>query len=145
MMRAAGVAILAALVFASGAQAAQAPVIKVLSGRADLVSAGDALVAVKLPSGVKASKVTVRVGKRNVTSAFAVRPDGRFEGLVTGLRIGRNVLTARLAGGPVARLVLTNHANGGPILSGPQVQPWVCQDTAKDKKCNEPPKIELLY
>ncbi|MFL5782485.1 MAG: DUF6351 family protein [Thermoleophilaceae bacterium] len=144
-MRAAGVAILAALVFASGAEAAPAPVIKVLSSRADLVSAGDALVAVKLPAGAKANHVTVTVGKRDVTSSFAVRPDGRFEGLVQGLRIGRNTLTARIAGGRAARIVLTNHGNGGPLFSGPQVQPWVCQDTAKDKKCNEPPKVELFY
>jgi hypothetical protein len=145
MMRAAGVAILAALVFASGAQAAQAPVIKVLSGRADLVSGGDALVAVKLPQGTDPSGVTVRLGKRDVTNAFAVRPDGRFEGLVQGLRLGRNALTARVAGGRGARIVITNHPNGGPVFSGPLVQPWVCQDTANDKHCNEPPKVEYQY
>src|SRR4051812_43177877 len=99
MMRAAGVAILAALVFASGAQAAQAPEIKVLSNRADLISAGDALVAITFPAGTKRSDVTVRAGKRNVTGAFARRRNGRFEGLVKGLGVGRNVLTARVAGG----------------------------------------------
>jgi hypothetical protein len=145
MMRAAGVAILAALVLASGAQAAQAPVIKVLSNRSDLISAGDALVEVKLPAGARASDVTVRVGKRDVTSAFAVRPNGRFQGIVRGLRIGRNVVTARVAGGGAARIAITNHAKGGPVFSGPQVQPWVCQDTAKDRKCNEPAKVEWQY
>ncbi|HKP90370.1 MAG TPA: DUF6351 family protein [Thermoleophilaceae bacterium] len=140
-----GVAILAALVFASGAQAAQVPVVKVLSSRADLVSAGDALVAVKLPKGSDPSDLTVHAGKRDVTGAFALRPNGRVEGLVKGLGVGRNVLTARVAGGRGARIVLTNHSNGGPLFSGPQVQPWVCQDTAKDRKCNEPAEVEYQY
>ena len=144
-MRAVGGAILAALALAASAQAAQAPAIKVLSGRADLVSGGDALVAVDLPAGTSASDVTVRVGKRDVTNAFALRPNGRFEGLLDGLRIGRNTVTARVGGGRGARLVIVNHANGGPIFAGPQVQPWVCQDTAKDKKCNEPPTVDYMY
>jgi hypothetical protein len=145
MMRAVGVAIFAALVLASGAQAAQAPVIKVLSNRADLVSAGDAFISVQLPTGTEASSVTVRLGKRDVTNAFAVRSNGRFQGIVNGLKLGRNVLTARVAGGGASRVVITNHRNGGPVFSGPQVQPWVCQDTAKDKRCNEPPTVEYLY
>jgi hypothetical protein len=145
MMRAVGVAILAALVFASGAQAAQPPVIKVLSNRADLISAGDALVAITFPAGTKLADVTVRIGKRDVTSAFAVRQNGRFEGLVKGLGVGRNVLTARAAGGRGARITIVNHPNGGPVFSGPLVQPWVCQDTAKDKHCNEPPTVKYQY
>jgi hypothetical protein len=144
-MRAAGVAMLAALVLASGAEAAQAPVIRVVSGRADLVSAGDALVTVQLPKGTPASGVTVRVGSRDVTNRFARRPNGRYEGLVTGLKLGRNVLTARVAGGRGARLVLTDHRNGGPVFSGPLVQPWVCQDGARDKQCNQPPTVEYRY
>ena len=64
-----------------------------------------------------------------------MRPNGRFQGLVTGLALGDNVLTARITGGPGARITLTNHPNGGPVFSGPQVQPWVCQETAVD----EPP------
>src|SRR3954467_701951 len=109
MMKAAGVAILAALVLATSAQAAQAPAIKVLSNRADLISAGDALVAIHFPAGTKLSGVDVRLGKRDVTSAFARRANGKFEGLLHGLRVGRNVLTARAAGGAGARIVITNH------------------------------------
>ena len=30
----------------------------------------------------------------DVTDAFAMRPNDRFEGLVTGLELGRNALTA---------------------------------------------------
>jgi hypothetical protein len=146
MMRAVGVAMLAALVFASSAEAAQAPEIKVLSNRADLISWGDALVAVKLPKGAAPSDVTVSVGKRDVTDAFAVRRDGRYEGLVRGLRLGPNVLTARVKGHDAARIVITNHRSGGPVFSGPLVQPWVCQDGASNKKtCDQTPQIEYMY
>src|SRR3954471_1463856 len=69
--------------------------VDVLSNRADLISAGEALVAVRVPAGVSTSNVRVFDDSRDVTSSFAVRPNGRFEGLVTGLAVGKNVLTAR--------------------------------------------------
>src|SRR6478736_4468392 len=53
--------------------------LEVLSGRADLVSGGDALVAAKVTG-----PATVDVDGPDVTSAFAMRPSGRLEGLVTG-------------------------------------------------------------
>src|SRR3954471_22786312 len=84
------------LLAAAPAQAAKAPKIKVLSNRADLISSGDALVAVKLPKGVAPSRVRVRLNGRAITSLFAQRENGRFEGLVTRLRDGRNSLTVRI-------------------------------------------------
>ena len=51
---------------------------------------------------------------------------GGTAGLVTGLKDGGNVLLARYSGG-AARITITNHPIGGPIFSGPQIQPWVCQ------------------
>ncbi|WP_143677543.1 DUF6351 family protein, partial [Streptomyces scabiei] len=54
----------------------ESPQIRVLSNRADLVSGGDALVEVALPSGGTPENVRVDVDGRDVTSAFAVRPDG---------------------------------------------------------------------
>ena len=99
----------------------------VLSNRADVISAGEALVEVKIPAGVSVSKVRVYDDGRDVTSAFALRQNGRFEGLVTGLALGRNMLTAKAQGARDATVTVTNHPNGGPVFSGPQVQPWVCQ------------------
>ena len=51
-------------------------------------------------------------------------------GLVTGLALGRNVLAGLAQTARGARLVITNHPNGGPVFSGPQIQPWRCQETA---------------
>jgi Tannase-like family of unknown function (DUF6351) len=134
-----------ALCCAAPANAAQSLGIDVISNRADVISAGDALVAVKIPSGVNLAKVRVYDDGRDITSAFAVRSNGRFEGLVTGLSLGANVLTASAPGAKDARVVVSNHPNGGPVFSGPQVQPWVCQSTAVDSQCNQAPTYEYRY
>lgn len=122
-----------------------APIIEVLSNRADLVSGDRALVAVHLPAATDPAKVQVRLGTRDITGAFAVRPNGQYEGLVTGLQVGPNVLTALVPTGAGARLTITDHPNGGPVFAGPQVQPWICQKTAVDAQCNEPAKFSYLY
>src|SRR4051794_15475658 len=113
------VAALLLAVAVAAAHAAGRPSIHVLSNRADMVSAGNALVAIGLPRGAKPSHVRVRVGKRNVTRRFATRRNGHFEGLVTGLRVGRNVLRATLrrhGRRRSAKVTIVNHANGGPVL-----------------------------
>jgi hypothetical protein len=126
-------------------RSAPALAIQTLSGRADLISAGDALVEIKLPRGTDAGRVKVTLNGRSVTRFFARRGDGRFTGLLEGLRNGRNVIEAKAPRRTSARLVVTNHPNGGPVFSGPHIQPWVCQATAKDELCNEPVKYEFQY
>ena len=116
--------------------------ISVLSGRADLVSGGDALLAVtgvSSPSGLR-----VEVAGRDQSRAFGVGPGGRVEGLVTGLALGANPVTVRVPGGG-ARLTLVNHPIGGPVLSGPQIQPWACQAGALDRQCNAPVVYAFSY
>jgi hypothetical protein len=137
----------AAAVLAVGVARADAAglTIEVLSNRADLISAGDGLVEVGIPAGVNPRQVRVFDNGRNVTDAFAVRANGRFEGLVTDLDVGRNVIRARAPGAVGARVVLTDHPNGGPVFSGPQVQPWVCQASAVDDQCNQPASYEYEY
>lgn len=125
--------------------------ILVLSNRADLLSGGDAYLEVVLPEGADPGEVVVDVDGTDVTDAFAVRPDGRFTGRVEGLVEGENVLTATLGDGSGARITLTNHPVGGPIFSGPQIQPWLCTTEAQglgrplDAQCNAPTKVEYFY
>src|SRR6266571_4633921 len=124
---------------------------KVLSNRADLISEGDALVQILVPSGVDPSTIKVDVGGRDVTSAFAVRSDGRFIGRVEGLAVGPNVLTAKLPNGHGAKLTITNYPKGGPIFSGEQIQPWLCTTAsnglgpAQDAQCNAPTTYAFFY
>jgi hypothetical protein len=119
--------------------------IRVLSTRADIVSGGDALVQVVPPAGTPASALRVEVDGRDVTPAFAVRPGGRVLGTVTGLRNGANVVTVRGPAGRGARLTIRNHPIGGPVIAGPQIQPWACAAGALDAQCNRAPRYEFLY
>ena len=118
--------------------------ISVLSSRADLVSGGSALVAINVPRSDR-KHVKVTLGAKNVTRAFATRRDGSFEGLVTGLKLGRNTVQATLPSGWAARITLVNHPIGGPVFSGPQLKPWTCQQGATDKKCDQPPTHSYVY
>ena len=124
--------------------------IRVLSNRADLISGGDALVAVTLPKDLDSSTVrvtsTAKSKTRDVTNQFAGRSGGRrFQGLLDDLELGDNKVTATLRGGRTASVTITNHPNGGPVFSGPQVEPWECPETAEDAKCNQEPTYEFLY
>ncbi len=114
--------------------------IRVLSNRADLISGGDALIEVI--AGDK--RPAMMLNGKNVSGLFQQTPDGHWRGLLTGLKLGKNTFTAQLPGGD-AVAELMNHPNGGPIFSGPQIQPWVCQDGALDEKCNQPPEYSFLY
>jgi hypothetical protein len=139
-------ACLVALLAVAPAQARKpAPRIQVLSNRADLVSGGDALVRVTLPRRVKASRLRLKAGHRNVTRVLKRTGKRRLEGLVAGLRNGRVALTARIRRGGAARLYVTNHPLGGPVFAGPQIQPWACQDGARDAQCDQPPSFSFYY
>jgi hypothetical protein len=144
-VRASALAVLAVVILGApaAAAAAKAPQIELLGTRADLVAGGQALAAIDIPRRTR--QVTVWLNRRNISRRFAWRPDGRYEALVTGLRLGRNVLTVVLRDGSGAQLVITNHPNGGPVFAGPQHEPWTCEQGARDAKCDKPPVISWLY
>ena len=108
-MRVFACAVLALLSIPCAAEAA--PRIKTLSTRPDMVTGGDVLVKV-------ARHATLRVNGRVDSRRGRTR-------LVTGLRDGRNVLTAGRA-----RLTVVNHPITGPVFSGPHEQPFVCETEA---------------
>jgi hypothetical protein len=139
-------ALLAVLVPSLAASAddanAQNLAIETLSNRADLISGGDALVQVDLPAGADAATVTLNGS--DVSDEFAVRPNGKFQGVVTGVHDGANTLMAS-AGGQQAQLTITNHPIGGPVFSGPQIQPWYCLPGALDAQCDRPITYSYQY
>ena len=115
--------------------------IEVLSNRADLISGGDALVQVHRPSDSAGLPLTVMVGGRDESTRF----NGDGVGLINGLAVGPNVVTAMLSDGRGARITITNHPIGGPVFAGAQVQPWVCQAGATDAQCDQPTVISYQY
>src|SRR5207247_3904240 len=102
------------------------------------------------PERVDPAPVRVSVDSRDVTSAFAVRPDGRYEGVITGLAVGANEVIATMRQGPTIHLTITNHPSGGPVFAGPQVQPWICRTvtgfpTPTDAQCNTTSTYSYVY
>jgi len=143
---AAPVAVIAVAAAASASAAAVPGLqINVLSTRADLVSGGQALTSIGVPAGADPSTVTISLNGANVTSEFAERPHGEFEGLLSGLVNGSNSVKASLSDGTSTMSTIINHPIGGPIFSGPQVQPWVCQSGATDAQCNAPTTYAYYY
>lgn len=117
------------------------------------VTGGDVILAVRGLAGD--DRLTVRVNRRSVTSAFAPAGQGGEErALVTGLRNGTSTVTAiakgRL-GRRVARLKIRNHPITGPVLSGPHQKPFVCETERAglgkpiDADCSIQPRFDWFY
>jgi hypothetical protein len=119
--------------------------IRTLSDRADLISDGQALVGVTLPRGADAASLRVALGDRDLTGSFTHWRGRKVEGIVDGLALGANELVATAAGATGAKLTITDHPNGGPVFSGPQLQPWRCEAGAVDAQCDKPAQYTYLY
>ena len=118
--------------------------VRTLSGRADLVSGGDALVEVVVPAGTDLTAVRVTVGDRDVSSAFVPAGPG-LRGLLTGLPLGESTITATLADGSGARLLVKNASQGGPVFSGPLIEPWTCTNESTEPDCSKEPTVAYFY
>lgn len=117
--------------------------LKVLSNRPDLVSGGDVLVEVRLGNPADRDRLRLTRNGTDVTGVLQETVDDplRLLGTVTGLAIGDNTLAVNLGNA----VTVTNHPSGGPVFTGPQIQPWVCQGTAVDAQCNQPAEYSYLY
>jgi hypothetical protein len=122
-------------------------IVTVSNPRPDLVSGGDVLVRIGSPGK---GAVHVSENGRDVSSGFARQPDGTLLGLVTGLRLGRNDISAR-AGGQVATLTVVDHDRSGPVFSGPRQLPFFCETTAfglaqaEQPQCSTPTVVTYQY
>src|SRR5215475_11128855 len=139
-------ATLAAVCAALSSVQAQSLSIEVLSSRAELVSGGSALVRITGAS----SAPTVAVDGKDVSGAFKTDAQGRFVGLIEGLKDGDNRLLAK-GGGREASLTLRNHAINATLFAGPQQTPFLCENenhglaSAKDDSCAAPSKVAYFY
>ncbi|GAA1684238.1 DUF6351 family protein [Kribbella yunnanensis] len=141
-------AVLTALLVAP-ASAAYGVRIEVLSSpRPEFVSDGNALIGI---TGQNLENLVVELNGRDVTDAFTRTAD-RLIGLVRGLVIGRNTLTAG-----EARLGITNYPRSGPMLAGPHETPYICGTAgfttlakvklgpATGPNCSVPTRVDYLY
>lgn len=118
-------------------------VLEVLSNRLDLISGGDVLVAVTLDSAESLPLLELNRNGTNVTDVLQPSADNplRLLGVVSGLNLGENELALNIGNA----VTVTNHPIGGPVFTGPQIQPWVCQGSAVDAQCNQPVEYSLHY
>jgi Tannase-like family of unknown function (DUF6351) len=147
------------LVSCGSGNSIQAPVLKVLSSKAEHVTGGSALVDITLPDKGNASPVLkATLNGVDVSAAFTVDPQssGHLIGKVTGLVLGTNTLVASY-GGDNASAQMTNYPITGPVISGPALTPFICQTqsftlpdgsklgAATDTNCSAPTKINYVY
>ena len=121
--------------------------VRVLSGRADMVSGGDALVEV---TGVDDAQITLN--GQDVSDAFqAGTTPGSLVGLVDGLVVGANTLEAQADGTAARAVELRNHPKTGPVFSGRHQEPFICETEAAglgpalDVACSAETVVNYLY
>ena len=133
--------------------------IESVSTKPYLVTGGDVLLRVRAGEDLDLSRVRVSANGEDVTGEF--KPSGHggaLIGLVAGLKLGENVIEARIPGSDAtAALELTNYPIFGPIISGPHEMPYLCQTEefttaggeslgpSLDEHCSVETRVEYVY
>jgi Tannase-like family of unknown function (DUF6351) len=126
------------------------PTVSVLSSDPSRVTGDTALVQVGPSAG------TVMLNGKDISSSFAGAGTTRTA-LVSGLALGANQLAVADANGATTNVVLTDHPISGPLLSGLQQMPFICETStfilpdgsnlgpATDANCSAPSKVIYMY
>ncbi len=83
----------------------------------------------------------------DVTSSLSPVRDGVVGGVISGLRLGKNHITAT-SGARKATLEVVDHPITGPVISGPHQTPFVCETVANglgkplDADCSAPTHVD---
>ena len=135
---------------------AQAPTqfaIKILSSPSYAVTGGDALVEVRIPASTPLNDVSIKLNFQDVTSLFRAADAFSLRGVIGGLKLGSNVLTAgpRSTGQILAKIPVFNYPITGPVFSGPHQTPFVCETSFQglgaplDPDCSAPTRVDYFY
>ncbi|HEY1485828.1 MAG TPA: DUF6351 family protein, partial [Micromonosporaceae bacterium] len=114
--------------------------------RPDLVSGGNVLVRV---TGAD-SQPSFDVDGRHRSVTAHPQPDGSYLALVSGLSTGRHRITA-VVGHHRADLRVRDFSINGPVFSGPQQTPFICETTAfglapaTQPTCAAPTQVSYQY
>lgn len=119
--------------------------LKIISNRPDLVSGGDVLVEVVLDSPEALNNLQLTLAGSDVTNVLEPTAENelRLLGVVSGMSLGNNPIDINLDDEPAVTVI--NHPIHGPVFTGPHIEPWQCQSSAADDKCNQAVEYELLY
>ncbi|TFV66358.1 UNVERIFIED_ORG: hypothetical protein E4P37_06580 [Bacillus sp. AZ43] len=152
------VPVLPALATAATAAPDSGITVEVLSTRPDTITGGDALVQVRVPDDAAAKHLRLEAAGTDRSSTLVEVAPRTFQALLTDLPEGESTLVARANGkgkgtpaGRSATLQVENFRTTGPIYSGPQQQPWVCENAtaglapATDSACSAPVQVQYRY
>ena len=88
---------------------------------------------------INPADVQITSDGQDVTSSFHLQSDRSLLGLVTGLAIGRNRLVASAGTRFASSLDVVDHSINGPVFSGKQQLPFLCQTTSFGLAPSSPP------
>lgn len=115
--------------------------VDVLSTRPDLISDNDVLLGLDLPPNATQQTLKVSLNGQNITDQFT---HASRRALIDGLKIGDNQLKVE-SGDYYQNLTLINHSASGPLLSGPQLNPWTCNNGSTDLFCRKVVSYNYYY
>ena len=102
--------------------------IESLSTKPYLVTGGDVLLRIEAGEDLDLTDVSIAANGQDVTAVFHLAAGGGLVGLVGSLPVGKSTISAQVVESPVsASLEMTNYPITGPIISGPQEEPFLCQ------------------
>lgn len=132
--------------------------IRTVSTKPWLVTGGDVLTEISLGASYNAAALSVRLNGSDISDQFRQTDSQTLQALLTGLPLGDSTLSAHLDDADLsASLSLSNYPQSGPIISGPQEQPFYCQteqfetvagDTlgaALDADCTVATRVDYVY
>ncbi|HJO11730.1 MAG: DUF6351 family protein [Gammaproteobacteria bacterium] len=132
--------------------------ISTISTKPWLVTGGDVLVEVELADQPIGSQLRISLNEIDITGQFKSVAERRAQALLVGLDEGDSTITAQLGGGDQSEtLDITNYPITGPIISGPQENPFYCQssefqladgaflDGPRDANCSVETRISYVY
>ena len=133
--------------------AADKVAVRVVSGRPDMVSGGDALIEITgSPEVIKSPALSVIVNGRNLRPVFR---NGQtldsLLGRIEGLTAGKNTLEVKLDDKRQAVLELMNYPIAGSVFSGPHQTPFICQTEMSglgaplDADCSAKTLVSYIY
>ncbi len=132
--------------------------IRTMSTQPWLITGGDVLVEVSLGASFNAAQLSISLDGRDVREQFRQTSSQTLQALLTDLPIGDSTLLAEVDGAGLGEsITLTNYPQSGPIISGPQEQPFYCQTEqfelitgeslgpALDSDCSTATRVDYVY
>ena len=131
--------------------------VRVVSSRPDMVTDGDALIAIAAANAGGLSGLRIFLDETDVTGSFRSASSNSLLGLVKGVPNSGTLKVTDAKGVIRGTLPIENHPAHGPVFSGPHEQPFICETdafalisgetlgTPTDDSCSIDRRIDYAY